>query len=84
MKRYNIEHDDSTQIPSSSMEESPTGEYVLYEDVEKTMQIIKDLSLCVDEFGEAQSTHYVRDGKIEPKGSFIALCERARDLTLCP
>ena len=49
------------------------------EEQAEAIKIIKDLSLCVIDC-EAQSTHYVRDGKIEPKGSFIALCSRADDL----
>lgn len=49
-------------------------------DYEEILEVLKDLSLCVDEFGVAQSTHYVRDGNIEPKGSFIALCEHAREI----
>lgn len=49
------------------------------EQVEEVKKVLKDLSLCVVD-GEAQSTHYVRNGKIEPKGSFIALCEHADEL----
>ena len=43
-------------------------------------ELARRLSLCLDEFGGHQGTHYVRDGKIEPKGSFLALVEEARGL----
>lgn len=43
--------------------------------------ILKDLSLALDEYYNFDgSTHGLQNGRIVPKGSFIALVERARDL----
>jgi hypothetical protein len=41
--------------------------------------IVRELTLATDEGDDvAQGTHYVRDGKIHCKGSFLELIERAR------
>lgn len=44
------------------------------------LDVVRDLSLCLDEHGQHQGTHYIRDGKIEPKGSFIALVQKAQEI----
>lgn len=63
-------------------DDDPNGEYVSFEDYQKALDIIKDLSLCVDEYNDAQGTHYIdkNNGRIYPKGSFIALVQRAKDI----
>lgn len=65
---------------SSTTRNPDEGDFVLLTNEEhyELLRIIKSLSLCLDEYGAHQGTHYIRDGKIEPKGSFIELVERAR------
>jgi len=45
-------------------------------------EIVYKLSLTVDDYGEVQGTHYIENAdplpRIRPKGSFIALVERAK------
>lgn len=62
------------------MRESADGDYIRFDDYQKLLDIIKDMSLTVDDYGVAQGTHYIENGKIMPKGSFIALVQRAKDL----
>lgn len=49
------------------------------------LEIVRDLSLCLDEDYHHQGTHYIRETEgvqsIEPKGSFIELVARARKVT---
>jgi len=68
---------------SSETRNPNEGDFVLLTNEEHTelLSVIKDLSLCLDEYSQHQGTHYIRDGKIEPKGSFIALVERAKEIT---
>lgn len=55
--------------------------WALCQNIADGRKIIKDLSLCLDENDQHQGTHYIRDGKIEPKGSFIALVHKAQEIT---
>lgn len=47
----------------------------------KLEQLVKELSLCLDEGDDAGSqTHYAKGDRVFAKGSFIALVDRAREL----
>ncbi len=54
---------------------------MMAEDFAEMEDVIKKLSLCLDEYGAHQGTHYIRNDKIEPKGSFIELVDRAQKIT---